>query len=182
MKRSLIGNDGKAQIVLGDKTSHGGVVISGSLTSTWSDAKIPIVRMGDKVTCPKCKPHIFEVAEGLPTYTDTNANLPIAVDGHKTTCGAILIAESASANTIASALAIANLDKHRYDELIQALDKSTGLPLSGITYFIERTDGVTFFGETDQDGKCPRITSESSQELKVWFGLAAEKKQSMVPA
>jgi uncharacterized Zn-binding protein involved in type VI secretion len=35
---------GRAQIVVGDTTSHGGKVISGSPSSTWSVAWIPIAR------------------------------------------------------------------------------------------------------------------------------------------
>mgnify|MGYP007010096807 CR=1 FL=1 len=35
---------GRAQIVVGDTTSHGGKVISGSPSSTWSQAKVPIAR------------------------------------------------------------------------------------------------------------------------------------------
>lgn len=82
---------GKAQIVVGDTTSHGGRVISGSPSSTWSRAEIPIARKGDKVTCSKCEPHMFGIAEGCEGSLDFGA--PVALEGHKTTCGAILIAE-----------------------------------------------------------------------------------------
>jgi len=87
---------GKSQILVGDKTSHGGVVISGSATNSCNG--IPVARKGDKVTCPKCAPHLFEIAEGLDNCRDSDANLPLAVEGHKTTCGAVLIAESAPAS------------------------------------------------------------------------------------
>ena len=90
MTRATVG--GKAQIVVGDTTSHGGRVVSGSPSSTWSRAEIPIARKGDKVTCPKCEPHIFEIAEGSDGSLDFGA--PVALEGHKTTCGAALIAES----------------------------------------------------------------------------------------
>lgn len=88
--RATVG--GKAQIVVGDTTSHGGRVMSGSPSSTWSRARIPIARKGDKVTCPQCEPHIFEIAEGSPDSQDFGA--PIALEGHKTTCGAVLIAQA----------------------------------------------------------------------------------------
>ena len=90
MLRAAVG--GKAQIVVGDTTSHGGRVISGSPSSTWSRAQIPIARKGDKVTCPKCEPHMFEIAEGCEESLDFG--VPVALEGHKTTCGAVLIAES----------------------------------------------------------------------------------------
>jgi uncharacterized Zn-binding protein involved in type VI secretion len=89
MTRTTVG--GKAQIVVGDTTSHGGQVISGSPSSTWGRGEIPIARKGDKVTCPQCEPHIFEIAEGCADSLDFDA--PVALEGHKTTCGAVLIAQ-----------------------------------------------------------------------------------------
>jgi len=91
MQRATL--NGKAQIVVGDTTSHGGKVLSGSPSSTWSDAEIPIARKGDPVTCPLCAPHLFEIAEGLDGCDDFGQLM--AVEGHKTTCGAILIAQPA---------------------------------------------------------------------------------------
>lgn len=79
-------------IVVGDKTSHGGVVVSGSPLSFWGPSDIPIARKGDKVTCPKCKPHIFMIAEGTQQFIDTAGSMPVALEGHKTSCGAVLIA------------------------------------------------------------------------------------------
>lgn len=90
MTRATVG--GKAQIVVGDKTSHGGKVVSGSTSSTWGRAEIPIARRGDKVTCPQCSPHLFEIAEGCEDSLDFGA--PVALEGHRTSCGAVLIAES----------------------------------------------------------------------------------------
>lgn len=90
MTRATVG--GKAQIVLGDKTSHGGRVISGSPSSTWGRPGIPIARKGDKVTCPQCAPHLFEIVEGCEDSLDFGA--PVALEGHKSSCGAVLIAET----------------------------------------------------------------------------------------
>lgn len=89
MKRATVG--GRAQIVVGDKTSHGGRVISGSPSSTWGRDEIPIARKGDKVTCPTCEPHVFEIADGCAGSLDLDA--PVALEGHKTACGAVLIAQ-----------------------------------------------------------------------------------------
>ncbi|KVK92937.1 hypothetical protein WJ47_20770 [Burkholderia ubonensis] len=87
--RATVG--GKAQIVVGDATSHGGRVISGSPSSTWGREEIPIARKGDKVTCPICEPHVFEIAEGCDDSVDFGA--PVALEGHKTSCGAVLLAQ-----------------------------------------------------------------------------------------
>lgn len=81
---------GRAQILIGDTTSHGGVVISGSPTTTVQGR--PVARVGDMVTCPLCKPHVFPIIEGLPMFTDNH--MAVALHGHKTACGATLIAAS----------------------------------------------------------------------------------------
>lgn len=52
---------GQLIIVLGDKTDHGGTVITaGSTTDTMG---IPWARQGDMVACPKCK-GVFPIAQG----------------------------------------------------------------------------------------------------------------------
>lgn len=83
---------GTKVILVGDKTSHGGVVISGSSLSFWGESNTPIARIGDRVTCPKCKPHVFVIVEGTQQFIDTAGGLPVALEGHKTSCGAVLIA------------------------------------------------------------------------------------------
>ena len=92
MERSTV--IGRAQIVVGDATSHGGYVISGSPSSTWGPDGIPIARKGDKVICPQCGPHLFEIAEGYEDSLDFGA--PTALEGHLTSCGAVLIARPAN--------------------------------------------------------------------------------------
>ena len=76
-------------IVLGDKTSHGGVVISASGTSD-CDGK-GIARVGDQVTCPK-KGHgqVTMIVSGDSTAIIDGR--PAARHGDKTACGALLIA------------------------------------------------------------------------------------------
>jgi len=75
-------------ILLGDKTSHGGVVISASQTSD-CDGK-GIARVGDQVTCPK-KGHgrVTVIATGDPSAIVDGK--PAARHGDKTACGATLI-------------------------------------------------------------------------------------------
>jgi uncharacterized Zn-binding protein involved in type VI secretion len=71
----------------GDKTTHGGVVLEGSLTHLYLDK--PVALVGHKVFCPKCK-GIFSIAEGAPTAIFGGKNVALA--GMRTTCGAALIA------------------------------------------------------------------------------------------
>jgi uncharacterized Zn-binding protein involved in type VI secretion len=85
---------GKNFIVLGDPTSHGGVVISawgqdGPVPMT-IDAT-PVACLGDRVSCPK-KGHsgsvIISAADGPPV---TCGGKQIAREGDMCSCGAVLI-------------------------------------------------------------------------------------------
>lgn len=158
---------GKSQIILGDKTSHGGVVISGSATNSWYG--VPISRKGDRVFCPKCKPHIFEIAEGLENCTDTDSALPMATEGHKTTCGAILIAESAGESALKRAL---NQNRpYPFDEQIR-FETPEGKVLGNIDYVITLSNGEELHGRTDQNGLSDRLkTEEKTDIVKVVFDL-----------
>lgn len=84
---------GKPFIRVGDKTSHGGVVVQGSAESDVDG--IPIARIGDKVTCPQ-KGHggTTVIATGDPTCVVDGQ--PAARHGDKTACGAVLISSQAT--------------------------------------------------------------------------------------
>jgi uncharacterized Zn-binding protein involved in type VI secretion len=81
---------GKAFIVIGDQTSHGGKVISASTTSDVSGKGI--ARVGDKVTCPQ-RGHgdVTVIVSGDPSCIIDGK--PAARHGDKTACGATLIAK-----------------------------------------------------------------------------------------
>ncbi|ACD17179.1 hypothetical protein Bphyt_2785 [Paraburkholderia phytofirmans PsJN] len=60
----------RADMNVGDTTSHGGEVISGSLSSTWGREEISIARKGDLVTSRKFAPYTFVIAEGREGSAD----------------------------------------------------------------------------------------------------------------
>ena len=79
-------------ITVGDKTNHGGTVISGSLTHDIYGRAI--ARLGDQVDCPQLypggKPH--GVNKIITAYNSFTINgVPVAVDGCTTECGCELI-------------------------------------------------------------------------------------------
>jgi uncharacterized Zn-binding protein involved in type VI secretion len=78
--------DYRGVIRLGDSTSHGGTVIQVATVTTVGGVRI--ARIGDMVSCPKCN-GIYTIVEGEPTSCDDG--IPIALHGHKTSCGASLI-------------------------------------------------------------------------------------------
>lgn len=82
---------GRHIIVLGDRTTHGGQVISGSMT--FSYLGVPVARVGDQVTCPRCG-GVHKIVEGTENTFDHD--MPVAVHDCRTSCGARLIAESAN--------------------------------------------------------------------------------------
>jgi uncharacterized Zn-binding protein involved in type VI secretion len=79
-------------IVVGDTTSHGGRVISGSETHTVDGRRI--ARLGDLVDCPAAYPDgrlhgVNRIIEAHPTFTIGNRR--VALHGHRTECGCTLI-------------------------------------------------------------------------------------------
>ena len=72
-------------IVVGDSLSHGGSVKAGAAMARIDGRAI--ARIGDPV---ECSVHgSGEIAEGEPAYLVEGR--PVALEGHKTSCGATLI-------------------------------------------------------------------------------------------
>lgn len=76
-------------IRLGDGTSHGGKVESVSATHVTVDG-IAVARVGDICSCPIKGHDNCTIAEGDPHHVIDG--IAVAYEGHKTTCGAALIA------------------------------------------------------------------------------------------
>ncbi|AOY90872.1 hypothetical protein BKK79_02870 [Cupriavidus sp. USMAA2-4] len=80
-------------ITVGDRTDHGGKVISGSPTHTIGGK--PIARLHDLVDCPlkypNGRPHgVNKIIEAHPTFTV--GGIAVAVEGCRTECGCRLMA------------------------------------------------------------------------------------------
>lgn len=72
-------------IVVGDSTTHGGVVITGANNNLVAGK--PIARVGDMVTCPEHGTNA--IIEGASTMNIKGT--PVALEGCKTECGSTLI-------------------------------------------------------------------------------------------
>lgn len=81
----------KMVVRVGDRTSHGGEVLEGH--SQFKILGKEVGAVGHRVSCPQCSGS-QSIAEGAENATIMG--LPVALDGMKTTCGAVLIG-SASA-------------------------------------------------------------------------------------
>lgn len=80
----------KGVIRLGDATSHGGKVIAASGTAFVNG--IAVARQGDACVCPINGHSPCVIAEGDPLVLV--GGIPVAFQGHKTSCGATLISSA----------------------------------------------------------------------------------------
>ena len=76
-------------IRLGDPTSHGGKVVKIS-AKHYTVKDVAVARVGDLCSCPIKGHDGCTIAEGNPNHTVEG--VPVAYEGHKTTCGAVLSA------------------------------------------------------------------------------------------
>ncbi|WP_339421008.1 MULTISPECIES: PAAR domain-containing protein [unclassified Pseudomonas] len=77
----------KGIIRIGDKTTGGGTVLSGSAVMVFRG--IGVARQGDPVDCPIPGHGRTVIAEGHPVFRDKG--IPVAFYGHRCACGCALI-------------------------------------------------------------------------------------------
>lgn len=179
-----------ALIVLGDKTSHGGTVIT---CSPFSDtAGRGWARVGDMATCPRCK-GVFPIAEGDASLIDDGH--AVAYDGCKTACGATLVSSQMLTWTepergaaqgqgggdsgtlregfgrITSSLASTYQDEPgkagagRFRGRFQLVDATTGEPVSGQAIRVRSTSGQYVTGTTDESGYTAWVERDANEAL-----------------
>ncbi len=85
----------KGLVLLGDKTTHGGTVISASSNFTVIGKKVALV--GDKVSCPVAGHGTNPIIEGSPKRSCNGR--AVVVDGCKCQCGCLVVS-SATNSTI----------------------------------------------------------------------------------
>jgi uncharacterized Zn-binding protein involved in type VI secretion len=77
----------KGVIRLNDPTSHGGMVTAAAPNSKVMG--VAVARQGDRCVCPIRGHEVCFIAQGDPNVLIDG--VPVAFEGHKTTCGATLI-------------------------------------------------------------------------------------------
>ncbi|GAB2612961.1 PAAR domain-containing protein [Novilysobacter erysipheiresistens] len=169
-------------VVLGDATTGGGQVISGS---PFTDIDgLPVARVNDKATCPQHK-GTFPIVDGDPTtIIDGEA---VALHGSSLACGCKVLAVKqvrvfldagggagsavGGASTSATAAAVATTRPvpdpmaaanagPAFDEQIRFVGP-TGVALSNIGYVLHLKDGSSIDGVTDDDGRTGRVTTSA---------------------
>ena len=176
-------------IRFGDRTTHGGTVISPD--PTFDIYGKNGARVGDKLVCPRCK-GTFPIVSGAPTvWSGQN----IARQDDITACGAKLIAIQSTATidddsdcpeSFASApapLLQAASDSHATEELFairfQALSPDTGESSSRCVYILTRENGAQHGGITDQYGSTEVIETARPEQIAVHFMFKSPKGNSI---
>lgn len=158
-------------IVVGDRTSHGGIVLTGSPFST-VDGK-SIARIGDQVSCPR-KGHggVTTIVTGDMTCMIDDS--PVARHGDTTACGAMLISSqmmtyvdegsstgqgASSTQPVADSLESSEVS-HAYDLQFLVQGDRTGVPMANTPYKITLDNGREFVGKTDQKGLTEIVSAD----------------------
>lgn len=167
-------------IVVGDPTSSGGRVITGS-SRTDIDG-MSVARVGDKATCPTLHQGEFAIVDG--DITTTIDGQPVALHGSALACGCCVLstqqtrvylitnggggrtpAGDAGPTELASALQPAASPSPRtFDQAIRFVG-SRGSPLAELPYTLYLDDGRVFSGTTDAQGGTARILTAQSQAV-----------------
>ena len=170
----------------GDPTTHGGVVLEGSLSDICMGQ--PIAYMGHKVQCPQCK-GAFPIIEGVLTTTFYGRGVALA--GMKTACGAVLIATqftdtvewstgagaSPHAGTAAAPMAAAAVGAavdaparpKVFDEQYALVDEDNRA-LYEMPYTAKLPSGELFHGFTDLEGRTKRFVTDGAQQIEIEIG------------
>lgn len=176
-------------IRLGDKTSHGGTVLEGSLTDICMGR--PIAYIGHQTHCPKCK-GTYPIVEGVITTTFYGKG--VAVAGMKTACGAVLLAgqftdvvewsagSGANFNNSASAAATTQAppsgnagqaDNEDDDEIeiehFYSLVGEDGKPVDAYRYDLRMVDALYTKAGTYTNGETVVIKGDEQTRLVTWL-------------
>lgn len=173
----------------GDKTSTGGELVATGRSAFHYDVTIGVE--GDYATCPACK-------TGGPVMNDCSPNFDmdgsqILVSGARVHCQCetkpVVLPSQTSfsvevnrcgwdTQTLTSVPYVEEADENHgvYDEQVRVVDEKTRQPLAGLPYYIEVSDGTTYYGLTDEDGRCERVRTVLAETLTVHVGEEAEKR------
>ncbi len=196
-------------IRLGDYTTCGGRVITASARMTIDG--IPVALWGDHCSCPLTEPqHANDQCGGDPEARCDNIchgslndryngivicegdikavydDRPVALEGHKTNCGATLITSAharcrmkpiirnsvqppVTGHGVTGAGGSTRKVEDVFDEQVQLTDFATGQPLAGAKYKIVTGSGKTHTGVTDANGKTMRVSTTGQEQLHVYL-------------
>jgi uncharacterized Zn-binding protein involved in type VI secretion len=164
------------------------VVVSASGTVTINGKRV--ARKGDHVTCPIPGHGAVTIIEGDPLLTDDGK--PIALEGHKCSCGCSLIstlstfvrspegsgagiAGAGALAAVASALGAEGNPRpdQQYDEQVRILDEE-GNALDSLPFTVKLANGDLIQGHTDENGLTDRYFTDEQEIIEVYIGHLEE--------
>ncbi|ODV43326.1 hypothetical protein AWV79_18140 [Cupriavidus sp. UYMMa02A] len=176
----------------GDKTSTGGILIATGRSVIHHGTTVGVE--GDYATCPACKSGGEVRNDCYPAFDIEGKQ--ILVSGARVYCSCsthpIVFASqgdftievnrrgagSSSSSLQPKAFGAPepkNDAGDTYDEQVRVVDK-TQIPIVGLAYYIATSDGATYHGYTDDDGRCERVSTEKPETLTVYLGEDAEMR------
>lgn len=169
----------------GDRTTHGGTVITAD--HTFAVYGKSVARVGELVSCPRCK-GTFPILTGAP-YMWSSQN--VARQDDITSCGAKLIASQSTATidddsavsasfAEASALLPPQASAFTDDDQpcairFQALDPETGEPTPKCIYILTRENSTQHGGITDRKGYTEIIETKRPEHIGIHFMFKSPK-------
>ncbi|WP_343742319.1 PAAR domain-containing protein [Herbaspirillum huttiense] len=160
-------------IVVGDRTSHGGVVLTGD--QTWLVDGAAVARMGDLVSCPRCQRTVSIASSKDPAFTSFGA--PAAFDGDRTDCGAILYsrhnAHAGLSDGAGAPEAADDVQDHvapairKYQRHFILRDAATSEPLANTAYTLKTEEGQVIQGVTDAQGRTDVVWTEAPSHVEL---------------
>ena len=162
-------------IRLGDRTSHGGYVVSA--TSRFTVMGIDVARLGDQCTCPKKDHNNCYIVEGDPGWTIDG--VPVALEGHRLSCGAVLISSMPNAGredsgggesgighvagTNLTSSATSQNESHEFDRQFQLINQD-GHPLGGVSIHLIAPKNQNAKAKTDASGKSQLVFGSADED------------------
>lgn len=166
-------------ITIGDKTTHGGVVIEADQTFL-VDGK-PVHLGGMKHYCPQCKSTVSAIASNQLVVINGKAMI---VSGDKTSCGAVFLSSqnlvvkdqgSGSSSSASENKSSTNI----VEKKLLLRDSMTQEPLSQVHYEIHKDNQLIKSGVTDQQGFTELITANENDKLEIRLLLDEESNHGM---
>ena len=155
-------------------TDHGGKIIQGD--DSWLvDGKAAHLE-GMTHYCPKCKVLSRAIASENGFMQVNGKNLIVA--GDLSSCGSKYIKISDLAVRSRGSGLLSNLhnlvNKLKFDERIQLIDKDDDEPLVNVPYYLKnsKTGEIVAQGITDHNGYSERFYTEKSEDIDIYIGEA----------
>lgn len=177
----------------GDKTSTGGILIATGRSVIHHGTTVGVE--GDYATCPACGSG-GEVRNDCYPAFDIDGK-EILVSGARVYCGCAThpivfpsqgnftvevnrrgsgLLSSPLLSDFSGATASEQAVGDTYDEQVRVVDGKTQMPIVGLSYCITTSNGATYHGYTDDDGRCERVSTEKPDMLTIYLGDEAEMR------